>query len=102
MRKVKIEEKPKRKLLMFGVLVFIIATALMITSGIGASLWGAQLHGVEQEIAKIESENRILVAEIVGKSSLTEVYAKAEEMGFAPPGEVRYIETNTAVAQLPR
>jgi len=101
MRKVQIsEEKPKKKLLMFGAILFIVATGIMILSGIGASIWGTELYGVEQEIARIEAENRIIVADIVGKSSLTEVYLVSQELGFVPPTEVVYLETNTAVAEL--
>lgn len=90
----------KRKIFA-GVSVIIVVIAVMIFSAIGTSLWGVELHSVEQEIASVEAENRKLTAEIIEKMSLTEIYEKSSELGYVKPESVIYVEGQEAVAQLP-
>lgn len=90
----------KRKIFA-GVSVIVVVIAVMIFSAIGTSLWGVELHSIEQEIASVEAENRNLTSEIVSKMSLTEIYENESELGYVKPESVIYVEGQDAVAQLP-
>ena len=84
----------------FAVAMVVGVIAVMIFSAIGTSLWGVELYGIEQEIAKVEAENRQLTAEIVTQMSLTELYQNSQELGFAQPEAVVYVQGENSVAQL--
>lgn len=94
-------QNSKRKLF-FGVTFVIAVIAVMIFSAIGTSIWGVELHSLEQEIAKVESENRYLSSEIVTQTSLTSLYDQSEKIGYVKPASVIYVEGHTTVAQLPQ
>lgn len=94
-------DKSKRKLFL-GVIFVVFVIATTVFSAIGASLWGVELHSIEQEIAKIEEENRQLSSEIISKTSLSSLYNKSEELGYSNPEVVIYVTKDTSVAQLPQ
>ena len=81
----------------FAVAFVVVAISLMIFSGVGASLWGVELHAVEQEIAGIENENRRLTGEMVMYTSLTRVNENTKDMNFAKPENVVYLNKEVPV-----
>lgn len=63
---------------------------------------GARLAELERQAAELAGENQRLSGEIVRSSSLKDLGAKAEEMGFVKPSEVVYISADEVVAKLPQ
>jgi cell division protein FtsL len=83
----------------FGIIGGVIVISVMIVSSIGTSMWGMDLHEIEQSIAEVESENRKLTDEIISNNSLTEVYENQEELGYQQATNVLYLDSDTSVAQ---
>lgn len=78
-------------------LTFLFLTTILLA--VASSSNGAKLVEVEQEISRLEEENRNLKQAIVSKSSLSEVAKKAEELGFVKPEEILYLAGVKKVAQ---
>ncbi len=77
----------------------IAAAALMVTVAVGSSLWGSELHELENAISQLEEENKVTQEKIVQGTSLTALYEIREELGFAKPSRVIYMGDHTSVAQ---
>lgn len=84
---------------LIALVTLIITVGVMVSVAIGTSLWGAELHSLEIEINKLEEANKTVEEQIVGATSLTELYESHEALGFVKPQRVLYLSDNTSVAQ---
>lgn len=61
-----------------AVIFFVAVISVMIFTGVGASLWGVELHSLELEIADVEAVNRELEDKIIMHSSLTAIQESSQ------------------------
>ena len=90
----------KKKAFFFGTGLIVIFVGVMVFSAISTSFWGVELGDIDQQISKIEEENRLITTQIVQSSSLTKLYAKTEELGFAKPTSIVYLNNNKSAVAL--
>ena len=83
--------------LLLAVVFLISVISVMIIYCVGASLRGAELHAVEQEIVVIEEENRKIADELVLQTSLTQVNENVENLNFVKPETLVYIENGSGL-----
>lgn len=60
---------------------------------------GSHLLQLEKKRLALEKQKSELTAELIAKSSLTEVSLAAEELGFAKPETIIYLEQGDSVAE---
>jgi cell division protein FtsL len=77
----------------------VVIISIMVLAGLATSLWGVELHSVEEDIAELENANNQIEEQIISKTSLTKLYEEHEQLGFAKPDRVIYVEGNASVAQ---
>ena len=82
---------------MFPLFVFgIIAVFLAIE----AASYGARLVHYDNEIIRIEKENRDLSDSLINATSLSKASESTEDMGFTKPSDIVYISKDDSVAKL--
>ncbi len=67
---------------------------------IEAASFGARLVNLEQKVFGLEKENRQLSDKLIGATSLAELSAKTEGLGFTKPANIVYIGKDDYVAKL--
>lgn len=78
------------------VLIFVVATVVL---AIQAASYGAKLHSLEEKETELETESKNLSEMMVSNTSLEELSAKSDEMGFVKPERIVYITGDKVVAQ---
>jgi cell division protein FtsL len=92
-------DNPKRQLV-FYIAVFVFV-AFTVFSTIQTATNGARLANLEMQEQSLSSENRELSDECAKSSSLTNIYKKADELGYIKPQNILYANKQLPVAQLP-
>ena len=82
-------------------LLLVIPLALVIFAAIHTSHKGADLSELERKAESLQQDNLSIEMEIVKHSSLLSLSDKLDDMGFAKPTNVVYLDKNNSVAQLP-
>lgn len=82
------------------VITSLIVVSIMVLAGLATSLWGVELHSIEEDIAKLEDSNRQIEEQIISNSSLTKLFMEHEQLGFMKPEKVVYVEGSASVAQV--
>ena len=94
----------KRKTKVFP-LLWIIFGIFLVSSvffTIETATKGAQLAKLEKEEKMLTEENRQLSSQLIQLSSLTNLEAKAKDLGFSKPAKIIYISEPSGVAKVPQ
>lgn len=78
----------------------ILAISSVITT-IGVSVSGSQISDLQKKEAQLVSEKRVLEAQLVKTSSLSQLQTKSTDLGFVKPAEMVYLPQSLPVAKLP-
>ena len=101
-RNQKVKENNNRfNYLWFVAFVFIVFVAGTIFLTIQTTASGAEVSYLENELEKLERENKELVHQLEASSSISILSEKADSLGFIKPSEILYTQKEEPFAKLP-
>jgi cell division protein FtsL len=90
------------KLFLITVFMFVVFISSSVIVSISIASEGSKFLSLEDEINKVETENRDIRSQLVKEDSLTKLSEKVEEMGLSKPEKIIYLnEEKPLVAKLP-